>query len=309
MVLMESMWGCGGLTIPAAPTEADTQLDEDTDDGLRDTGVEPQVSAISHVVIAGGSWSAGSVAPTRAALEAWGHGDVVVRSETTAVVGSTAAQWASNHDGKLNDLAAALDDAEAPVLLLYLGAQDYSDGLTAGRGDDLAAEIGADIAAVIADARAGRPALQVVLVDYSYFHYEWFTEMYRMDLGDTTTLTYNQGLTAIGAEKLALARQTEGVHYVHNFGALQHHLGLTVSSEWSLPLEDYPPGMIDLPSAAPAYDPFPGGLVHPDLAPESLPGPVEGYLDGVHLSQEGWSILLENTCDQGLSRLLVGQAW
>ena len=91
-------------------------------------------------------------------------------------------------------------------------------------------------------------------------------------------------------------------------------MGLVAGPPWSLPVVDYPSGHFDAPSAAPLYDPFPGGVRRSDIAPlllppESLPGPTAGYIDGLHPSDAGWTVLIQNLHDQGLGSLLAGLPW
>ncbi len=87
-----------------------------------------------------------------------------------------------------------------------------------------------------------------------------------MNLDVDGTLEYNQAMTALGRRKVALALAHDRIHYVHNFGILQHTLGLVAGPPWTLPLVDYPPGFFDPPSMAPDYDPYPAGSLssHPD---------------------------------------------
>ncbi len=104
------------------------------------------------------------------------------------------------------------------------------------------------------------------------------------------------------------------MHYGHNFGVLLHELGLVAGSPWSLPEVDYAPAWFDAPSAAPLYDPFPGGARRFDLdpavfPPESLPAPTAGLLDGLHPNDTGWGVIVQNLHDQGLGNLLAGQTW
>jgi len=280
---------------------------------------------VQHIVIAGDSWSAGSVEPTENALAAWGHGNIELTWEDTAVPGSMANQWAVNDQSKLDHLADALDGTPlgkppADILLLYIGGNDYNARLSQGfiwRALEFPIflnTVETDMQTMVDFALNGRPNLRVVFVDYSYLHFEWFTFLYMLDLDAANTLEYNQGLVDVGRRKLSIAASNASVHYVHNFGILQHSLGLEAMLPWSLPLVDYPPGFFDPPSAAPLYDPYPGGVRRFDIdptaiPPESLPGPLAGYIDGVHPSAAGWDVLIQNLCDQGLCRLLQGQGW
>lgn len=91
---------------------------------------------VDAVVIAGDSWSTGSVQPTEALFAAEGL-SIAVTYEETAVAGSTAAEWVANQDSKLDKLDAALDGTswarpEADILLLYLGGNDLNFALNEG---------------------------------------------------------------------------------------------------------------------------------------------------------------------------------
>ena len=291
--------------------------DDATDDSGDDDDSAP--SPADRIVIAGDSWSTGSVNPTQTALVDLGYGDVTVTWEGTAVAGSQASEWVANQDGKLDALAAALDAEDgADVLLLYLGGNDYNFALNQGLGPfpELALPlvldgIEQDLQALVDWARSGRPGLTVVIVGYCWFHYEWFTTLFGLSLDVGSTLEYNQGLGELEARKLAIAQRTQGVEYVHNLGILQHTMGLVAAPPWSLPLVDYPPQFFDAPSPPPLYDPFPGGVRRADIdpsviPPESLPGPTAGFLDGIHPSDAGWAILVQSVYDQGLAGLLDG---
>ena len=275
----------------------------------------PPDQVFDVIVVAGDSWSTGSVNPTIDELAARGV-EAEVRWESTAIAGSQAKEWVANDEGKLTALTEAVTGAD--VLLLYLGGNDHNFGLLEGLGwggvEALNDGIEEDLGELIAYVQGVEPDLHVVLVDYSYFHYEWFTLLYGLDLDVDSTLEYNQGITDLGARKLALARANERVHYVHNFGILQHTLGLKAEAPWSLPLQDFPAGFLDRPTWAPDYDPFPGGVRRSDIdpsviPPESLPAPTEAFSDGIHPNDFGWAVLSDSLFDQGLQSLLAGEGW
>lgn len=307
--------------------------DGETDDGGDDTGDGDDTGGgpgweVDAVVVAGDSWSTGSVPLTAALFEAQGLEGIVLSYETTAIAGSRAEEWADNEDGKLDALRAALDGSahgrpQADLLLLYLGGNDYNAALAAGLSpwksrdqalEELMDDIEEDLGVLLDAVLDAEPELHVVIVGYDYLHLEWWTTLYGIDLDADGFLEYNEGLALLEARKLSLARERERVHYAHNLGIWTHVLGNPVSPPWSSPLVDVPAGFFDAPSTAPDYAPFPGGCRRSDLdpedfPPESLPGPVAAFIDGIHPSDTGWSVLLQHTWDQGLGSLARTGTW
>ncbi|TVQ88854.1 MAG: hypothetical protein EA397_16805 [Deltaproteobacteria bacterium] len=275
---------------------------------------------VDRIVIAGDSWSAGSLSPTRALLDLHGYEDIELAWENTAVSGSRASEWAVNHEGKLDHLSASLDGGAtgADLLLLYLGGNDYNAALHRGLShaisrdraiDELTAQIQDDLQALIDHAIRSRPGLEVVIVGYDYFHFDWMELLYGMNFDADDTLAYNQGLARLEARKRDLALGNDRVHYVHNLGILTHELGNPVTPPFTNPLIDVPPHFFDAPVGPPSYEPFPGGARRDDLLPtefppESLPGPAHAYLDGIHLNDKGWDTLLSHSWESVLGPVI-----
>ncbi|MCB9537621.1 MAG: hypothetical protein H6704_15325 [Myxococcales bacterium] len=262
-----------------------------------------------RLVIAGDSWSTGSVQPTRQALADADLGDVAVTWEQTAIAGSQAREWVADHEGKLQALTAALDaDPPADVLLLYLGGNDFNfamvdRGWSQRRRDAAIDQVEADLQRLVDFARAGRPHLTVVLVGYDFFDYPKMRLTYGFDIAPNLA-DLNAAYVEMARRKLAIARRTEGVEYAHNLGLLQHRWG---DAQRAYPIEPfvvpaYEPGFFPAPGVAPAYDPLPGGNI-------AFPGPDAALFDGLHLTDEAMRVLVDHVLDQGLAAALRGEGW
>ena len=282
------------------------ELDLESADELADEGEERR---IQRIVIAGDSWSCGIVQPTRAILDERGFGEIEVTYHSTAIAGSTAHEWATNHNGKLIALAQALDEEPAAeVLLLVIGGNDVNRAITVDNYDEMSERrrleamqlIENDIQTIVQVAKTGRPQLQIVLVGYDYFHYLLLQQFY--DLGDLYLDEYNLIFVELGARRMALAQRFEGCHYAHNFGVLQYTFGDTIHPPFSLPLFDYPPGYVPAPGIAPNYNPYPGGFYQ-------IPSPLNHIPDGIHPDEEGFTAIMNHVFDQGLESLIRERTW
>ena len=277
--------------------------------------VAPEVTPDGHVdrvVLCGDSWSAGLVFPTQAAFTDRGYGDVVLTWEGTAVGGSQASQWA--HETAMHDtLMAALDlTPPAEVLILVISGNDLlskiaSDGLLGGYGEwpgwmqqSALDEIQADVQAIVDDARAGRPGLQIVLVGYDYLHYEFLAAY--AGVHDMDFQSFNEAIVDLDTRKRAVADATPDTWYAHNFGLLQYRFGDHPHVPFTAPLLTYGPEQVPFPGVAPDYAPYPGGLIQ-------LPGPLDYLPDGLHPNETGFRAIIDNVLDQGLEDLLNREGW
>jgi hypothetical protein len=314
-------------------SDPDTDLPDDTDppvdtepavDTEPPVDTEPVIPPRRRMVLAGDSWSAGLVFPLQDSLAANGHTDIDLWWDGTANGGSRAEDWLANEyppgtSGPpavrmLDALDLALDASPpAEVLVLVISGNDLNakaaDGLGTWPGFlyDLAFDgIEADVRALIAHARQGRPQLEVVLVGYTYLHFEMMA-LLGMDFDGFNTATYNQALIDLETRKLEIAQDTDHVWYAHNLGLLQHTYGDTMHFPFSIPnplvgLPEYGPGVLPAPGVAPTYFPFPGGW-------SAYPAPVDHLPDGVHPDAAGFRLVADHLLDQGLSALLDGQGW
>ncbi len=249
-----------------------------------------------RILLAGDSWMAGTWLSKAGdkALQANGLGEFETEGTDTALGGSRADQWASNHKGKLDALRAAL--AKYPtidVVHLCIGGNDF---LRFASENDIAkttperrraqwAVIRKDIQTVVDDILAQRPDLKVVIADYDYLDPAQMAKVYKA--GFTTAFfgvdarTFNAAVIELGREKMTLAKSTPRCYYVQNWGLLQHHIGI--------------PGMLKplavrMPGGAPNYDPYPGG------DPGLTSGPA--MPDGVHPTPQGFQLIFENAVKQ-----------
>jgi len=269
----------------------------------------PGPEPVRRVVIAGDSWSTGSVNPTKAVFAARGHGEVDVTWDGTVIAGSRASEWVVNHEGKLEALVANLDaDPPAEVLLLYLGGNDFnftmaSQGWSSSKRDAAIAKVEADLAALVDFVLTGRPHLTVVLVDYTYFNYPKMRLLYGFDIAPNLA-AFNEAYVEMGRRKRGIAAARARCEYAHNFGVLQHTYGDTQRiypfEPWVVPA--YDAGHFPAPGGAPAYDPFPGGEV-------VFPAPDPVHFDGLHPEDWAFETIIENVLVQGLSHLLAGHGW
>ena len=302
---------------------ADTDITADTDP-TTDTDLPPPPA----VVVAGDSWSAGLVAPLRQAMDDAGFADVPLRAGTTARAGSEARAWrADEHPPALaggvdttqppmlTALRTALDDdPPATLLLLVLGGNDLNFELADGLGtpsatrtsrlNTLLSRIQADLAFLIDDALTGRPQLQVVIVGYSYFHFDILNLM--TPFAGFTFNSYNEAFIDLESRKRDLALSRSGVWYAQHFGLLQRHYGDAVNPPWSRPNGiDYPtygPNVAPAPGQWPHYDPFPGGFY-------TYPGPLAAMPDGIHPHAEANRVIVDHMVSQGLFSVLQGGTW
>lgn len=332
MLSLGLLLGCvpADTSVPSSPLWSESSATEGSQSSSQESYAPPSdtapesteptettpLPAIERVVIAGDSWSAGSVAPTRALLDLHDYEHIVLAWETTALSGSRASEWAVNHEGKLDYLDSQLDSGEvgAGLLLLYLGGNDYNAALHRGLNpllprqeaiENLTDQIQSDLKVLIDHALRDRPGLEIVIVGYDYLHFDWFNMLFGLDLDAKDTLEYNRGFVELEARKLELSLDNERVHYVHNLGILTHTLGNPITPPFTNPLIDVPPGYFDAPVGPPDYSPFPGGARRSDLdpsiyPPESLPGPAPAFLDGVHLNDAGWNVLISHTWESVL---------
>jgi len=294
-----------------------------------DTGPPPDIPPTKHikrVVIAGDSWSTGLIQPLRDAMDARGFKAVQLSSAFTANAGSQAAAWVANqHPPKasggvdttkpkmLDALKESLDNPPlAELLVLVIGANDYNRECADGYGTSTSAQqkaamdtIEKDIGNLVDEAIAKRPNLQVVIVGYDYFHFDYLTK-FGLKLPGHTLKSYNEGLVELDKRRLAIAAKRTNVHFANNLGILQHTYGDKVHATHPIPnlsaQPAYKPGAAPKPGWAPAYKPMPGGFT-------TYPAPLDHMPDGLHPTTKAFRTIIDHTLDQGMEALLLKGKW
>jgi lysophospholipase L1-like esterase len=273
-------------------------------------------AATPRILVVGDSWSALMTHPMagnlfQQVLDEQGFKDCgVYAPETTAIPGSRADQWASNHKrktdtvGKLDNLKQELETHPTiDVVFVVIGGNDFL-GFSAknnlmqlgaeGRGAQWTA-IRRNIETLVDFILAVRPTMQVVLCDYDYLIIDKAKQANpKMDFLGITQAEFNRSLLELGREKLALVRARPRCHYVNNWGLLQHKLGD--------PERAVAAGVLPAPGGPPDFEPYAGG-------DSAQPGPIKGFdlgfgADGIHLNAEGYKLVLRNAVAQAVGPLL-----
>jgi lysophospholipase L1-like esterase len=253
-----------------------------------------------RILVVGDSWAAFMTHPIageifQTTLKKQGYEDVeLVATDKTAVPGSRADQWASNHKNKLDDLKQALEaNPTIDIVFVVIGGNDFLreamrtnlSNLTAEDRSRLWTGIRTNIQKLADTILAVRPGLRFVLCDYDYLN---IAATARSPLKHTfngiSQADFNRYLLDLGREKRALTEQTKRCVYIDNWGLMQYHFGD--------PDEGYPPGKVKLPGGDPSK-------ASPAKAFD------QGALnDGIHLNPEGYRVLLEHVLKQGLGAML-----
>jgi hypothetical protein len=246
-----------------------------------------------RILIVGDSWAQGTYgfeSATRV-LEAEGFGHVGVIGEKTALGGTRADQWASNHRDKLDILTRELErHPSVDIVHLIIGGNDFlkfamEHDLTQTPKEELDAlfdRICGDIRILVEHILAVRPDIRVVLCDYDYLGPALINRAYDLGIETTDPLVFNEILVALGRKRLALARSLDRLEYVQNFGLLQHLHG-------SPP--DIAPGSVPAPGGPPDFDPYPGGDPRFTNSEAVMP-------DGVHVMPENYEDYFRNAFNQ-----------
>lgn len=297
------------VSIDAEGDDADLDIDTDPD-------ADEEISGLQRVVIAGDSWSAGIVFPTRDALDDRGLGHVEISWEFTANAGSRAEAWVANEHPPalgggvdptrprmMDALRDSLDaEPRADLLLLVIGGNDFNQDCSDGWGEwfgfrqEAALDaIGDNVAAIIDEATTGRPHLRVALLGYDYFHFE-FLVAFGMSLDGLNTTSYNEGIIDLGHRQQAVCEDRWQAIYAHNYGLMQHTYGDTIHVPFSIPnpftgYPEYDPGVAPAPGTYPDYTPFPGGFY-------TYPAPLDQMPDGIHPTSEAFRVLVDHTLEQ-----------
>jgi lysophospholipase L1-like esterase len=263
-----------------------------------------------RVLVVGDSWAAfmthamtGEI--FQHTLKKQGYEEVeIVATEKTAVPGSRAAQWASNHKGKLDDLKQTLAaNPTIDIVFVVIGGNDFLreaiktnlSNLTADDRARLWAGVRTNIQTLVDAILAVRPGLKVVLCDYDYLNLaEAARSPMKQSFNGIAQSDFNRYLVDLGREKRALAEKSSRCLYIQNWGLMQYQLGD--------PEQKYEAKAVPYPGGPPAFDPYPGG-------DPIKPGPAKAFdqgalNDGIHLNPEGFRLIIENALKQGLGAML-----
>ncbi len=248
--------------------------------------------AVDRILVVGDSWAAG-VAGFRIfeqVFEARGIEGVEVVGNKTAIGGSRADQWATNHQGKLDVLTSELEaHPTIDIVHLSIGGNDFlnhcfKNDITEATPETRTEKweaICSDIEKIVERILQVRPGARVLLCDYDFLDPKKIGETYGLHAkGAPSTGEMNAALVELGRSKLALARRIDRLEYVQNYGLLQFHFGIEGMAE---------PKTVPFPGKPPDYAPFPGG--------NTEYGSGVGMPDGVHPTPEGYFRIVENCFD------------
>jgi len=214
-----------------------------------------------------------------------GHADVGARGATTAIPGTTTADW--NGASLRNALQAEIQNhPEIDVIHLYLGGNDvlgaWNTSYTTAQEDALFQQMATNLQSLITFIHGLDPTLEIVYGTYDYVNLEEmrqqnvFDLLLWLNLGSPTPLELNQVMARGTAAIFAAIGNDPMVH-------LQNHSGLM---QWAFgdPLRGLAPHSVPLPGRAPGYRPRLGGI-------PTQPSPARAMTDGIHLNQQGYMVL------------------
>lgn len=239
-----------------------------------------------RVLVVGDSWSAYTVAngSLNASFASFGHGDKRAIGATTAVSGSTAAEWTTaSYQQRIVTALSANPDVD--VVHLTIGGNDFFAGWSVGMGTTAETAffetIADDVEIVVDFIRAQDPDLQVVFSTYDYPNFDEMlaaNPLYQFLLaamGFPTPIELNTA--AVRAQRI-IGKRVIGEDRVH----LIHHMGLLHFLNGYASLGIAP---LSLPQPRQwrknGRRPFAGG----DL---SLNGNPDWMLDPIHLNATGY---------------------
>lgn len=184
-----------------------------------------------RVLVVGDSWSAYTVAydSLNASFASFGHGDKRAIGSTTAIGGSTAADWTTPSYQQL--IVNALNvNPDLEVVHLTIGGNDFFAGWSVSMGaaaeTALFDQIADDVESVVDFIKAQDPQLQVLLSTYDYPNFDEmlsanpFYQFLWAAMGFPTPLELN---TAAARSQRLIGKRlvgTDRVHVIHHFGLL-----------------------------------------------------------------------------------------
>jgi lysophospholipase L1-like esterase len=193
-----------------------------------------------RVLIVGDSWSAYSVAygSLNASFASFGHGNMRAIGSTTAISGSTAADWTKPSYQRL--IVDALNlNPDIEVVHLTIGGNDFFAGWSVSMGANaetaLFKGIADDVLNVVEFIKAQDPQLQVVLSTYDYPNFDEmlaanpFYSFLWAAMGFPTPLELNTaavrgqrliGKSLIGADRIKIIHHFGLAHFLRGYARL-----------------------------------------------------------------------------------------
>lgn len=219
------------------------------------------------------------------ALDEAGLGQYEERGLYTTVPGSTSYQWVNPEWLSLIDKAVDIDPT-LDVVHLSLGGngflRQWNGTMPDAERDRLFQEIVDNIEVVVKHCLDLKPEMNVVICNYDYVNAS----------RKSTVAELNRAGMVLAKMKKGLADKYDRVHYVQNYGLMQHHFGFA---------PHFDAGEVPYPGQAPNYAPWPGGN-------DEYGSPPDAMMDSIHLTEEGYKVLADH-CIKVLYRdLLTGDS-
>lgn len=210
------------------------------------------------------------------ALEESGLGEFCEAGETTALGGTTAAQW--TQESYQEKIRAELNaNPTIDIIHLSIGGNDFLGSYTGLESpEELDAKLSRildDIEGVVDAILEFRPDLRILLVEYDFVPGA---------VAAASVPDQNAVLVRFARARLALARRKRGLSYVLNLGLMHAVFGHP---------PDFEAGATPLPGGPPGYEPLPGG-------DPAFGGPAALFADPIHLTAEGYLALARRAVEQ-----------
>ncbi|MGC8845006.1 MAG: hypothetical protein ACP5QY_04090, partial [Candidatus Hydrogenedens sp.] len=268
-------------------------------------------------------------------LNYYGFNDVSVIGDTTAVSGTTAEDWASdvpnfkdsNMPLRTYSLQnALLNNPTADIVYLSLGLNDilknWKKGMLPqpGGNNDIFDTIQQNIQTVVDYILSIRPDVKIALADYDYINIyelalegvELAQELY-IQMDYPTPAELNQAFYELGLRKILISATRYRTEYVHSFGLQQYwygHNGYYLKSNSNSEGEiftdtffpPFPMNTTPYPGHPPSYTPLPGGNID---YPSPMSAMGNNGTDPIHLNEEGYRIIFENSLFQHIFDWLI----
>lgn len=215
----------------------------------------------------------------------------------TTQLGAQAKNWLSDSFHKATRVA--LMEKSVKVLYLSLGGNDFlsnwNKNLLPAEESELFEKITNDIGAVVADYKAARPDVKIIISAYDFPRFtlnhpiDNYSEMFDK-MGQPTPLEINSAILRFSETVSTLADNTQ-VFYIQHYGLMHYYYGNTESN-----LEPYKtlrPEVISPPDGINKS----GGSVGIPSDPKALlqVGDVGTITDAFHLSRAGFELLADHT--------------
>ncbi|WP_395377375.1 GDSL-type esterase/lipase family protein [Marinicella sp. W31] len=249
-----------------------------------------QLTHAQRVLIVGDSWAEQQWQDQshNMVFTANGHPDITALGDTTAISGSTAADWIAPTE--LQRIADALDNnPDIDIVQLTIGGNDFLD---AWRADftpmqtlTLQQQIQTDIQTIVDFILAQDPNIEIILSFYDYPNFVdtigGFTGIIcnnlHTDLAQPTPLELNTAARDFEQAYTQIADNLSRVYHVSHAGSMQNTFGFPDDN--ILPGDILPPGDLNLPS------------------PVASMRVTFTVVDCFHLGAQGYDVLIQNLYD------------